>query len=104
MSEKSLDHHEVDVARVGRVRLPRFRSVASVTTVGLLLGAAAMPVFADTSRSAAAPPAGGARDPAAPEPSVTLPDTAPVQEPRPDEVSEPAPSPAEEPAPPSAEW
>ena len=52
MSQESLDHHEVNVARVGRVRLPRFRSVASVTTVGLLLGAAAVPVFADTRRSA----------------------------------------------------
>ena len=52
MSQESLDHHEVDVARVGRVRLPRLRSVASVTTVGLLLGAAAVPVFADSPRGA----------------------------------------------------
>src|SRR5687768_4378181 len=57
MFQESLDHHEVDVPRFGRVRLPRLRSVATMTTAGLLLGAAAVPVFADSPQRVAAPSA-----------------------------------------------
>jgi hypothetical protein len=47
MSYEPLGDHEVEVGRLGRVRLPRVRAVASATTIGVLLGAAVVPVVAD---------------------------------------------------------